>query len=170
MIETYYDALNQEELNFLNNECNSFISDEEPSGFDIREKKKNYYFRKFIPENKMFCFYDKILSKLHDKRNIKYHINGIWINKINSDSNKNDKYHQDISDLTIIIFLNDSFTGGEFEYFDEDKKKIKIIPKKNKALVMDNKLVHRVLPVTYGDRFTLVCFFEFDKKEIKSLI
>ena len=44
----------------------------------------------------------------------------------NVDSNKNDKYHLDTSDITILIFLNDDFVGGEFEYINEEKKPIKI--------------------------------------------
>jgi hypothetical protein len=174
MIETYYDTLNEDEITFLKKECDLFIADDVPNeSLD----KKNYYFRKNIPDNKIFSFYEKILNKLYYKKNIKYHISGIWINKINSESNKTDKYHNDICDLTILIFLNDNFTGGEFEYIDggefeyiDDKKNIKIKPKKNKAIVIDNTLFHRVLPVLYGERFTLVCFFEIVKKENKSLI
>ena len=90
MIESYYNVLNEDEITFLKNECDVFIAEQTPTEFSIKENKTNYYFRKFIPENKMFCFYDKILNNLHNKRNIKHHINGIWINKINSDSNKND--------------------------------------------------------------------------------
>lgn len=170
MIESYYNVLNEDEFNFLKKECEAFVAEESPTEFDIKSKTKNYYFRKFIPENKMFCFYGKILNKLYDKKNIKHHINGIWINKINLESNKNDAYHHDISDLTILIFLNDDFIGGEFEYVDENNNNVRIKPEKNKAIVMDNKLYHRVLPVLSGERFTLVCFFETDKKQNKSLI
>lgn len=169
-IELYYDVLDETEIIFLKKECDSFIAEEFPTEFDIIEKKKNYYYRRFIKENKLFNFYNKILNKLYEKTGIKYHMNGIWINKINNQSNKNDKYHQDISDLTILIFLNDEFEGGEFEYMDDFDNKIKIKPEKNKAIVMNNKLYHRVLPVTSGERFTLVSFFEFEKKENKSLI
>jgi hypothetical protein len=170
MLKIYSNILDENEFFFLENECNSFVPDESPTEFDITSRKKNYYFRKFIPENKIFSFYNKILDDISGKKSIKHHINGVWINKINSDSNKNDKYHHDISDLTILIFLNENFEGGEFEYIDENKQITKVQPKKNTAIVMDSVLYHRVLPVTYGERFTLVCFFQKDVKQNKSLI
>jgi hypothetical protein len=162
MIKIHYDVLDEDEFRFLKKECETFVAEEVPT-------EKNYYHRKFISENIVFCFYDKILNELYNK-NIKYHITGIGINKINTESNKNDKYHQDSSDLTILIFLNNNFEGGEFEYLDENNNNFKIIPEENKAIVMDSKLYHRVLPVSFGERFTLVCFFKIDEKQNKSLI
>ena len=38
--------------------------------------------------------------------------------------------------------------------------------KKNCAIVMDNKLKHRVLPIIEGDRYSFVCFFEKGKIKI----
>jgi len=165
MLKIYSNILDENEFLFLENECNTFIADSLPS-----TEEKNYYFRKFIDENYVFSFHSKILNNFLNEKRINYNINGIWINKINSDSNKNDKYHTDASDLTILIFINDNFSGGEFAYIDDYGKINKIIPKKNSGIVMDKKLYHRVSPVSSGERFTLVCFIDILKKENKTLI
>jgi predicted 2-oxoglutarate/Fe(II)-dependent dioxygenase YbiX len=167
MFEICDDILTKDEITFLENECKSFIANDIP--FEINGKK-NYYFRKFIDESYIFSFYNTILNKFENKKHIKYVMRDTWINKINPESNQNDEYHNDVSDLTILIFLNEEFTGGEFEYIDNEKQIIKIKPQKNKAIIMDTTLYHRVLPVLSGERYTLVCFIESEKKEKKSLI
>ena len=75
--------------------------------------------------------------------------------------------------LTFILYLNENFDGGEFEYLDKkDKKnkKIKIKPKINLSIISNNELYHRVLPVLNGERFSLVMFFNVGKKKDYTLI
>ena len=89
-------------------------------------------------------------------------VSEIWINKITPDSNKNDGFHFDENDISIIIYLNDEFIGGEFEYID-DSKSHTLHPKKGLTLRLDNRVEHRVLPVTYGIRYSLVIFIKKKK-------
>ena len=56
----------------------------------------------------------------------------------------------------VVCFLNQNFIGGEFEYIDQ--KLLKVLPEENTALVFGPTLRHRVLPVTEGERYTLVAF------------
>jgi hypothetical protein len=84
-----------------------------------------------------------------------------WLNVITKDSNKNDPLHWDISKRTIITFLTDNFSGGEFEYAPIPyKKEVEIVkPKKLLSIAFDGGLFHRVLPVTSeGIRLTFVTF------------
>jgi hypothetical protein len=37
-------------------------------------------------------------------------------------------------------------------------------------LIMNNKLLHRVKPTIMGERLSLVCFFNFDKKTKKTIL
>jgi len=69
-----------------------------------------------------------------------------------------------------MIWINENFDGGEFEYIDEKKEKIKIKPKNNLSIISNNKLPHRVLPVIKGVRFSLIMFFEIGKKKELTLI
>lgn len=165
MIEIYNDALTNDELIYLKKECDSFTITSQPYT-SVDKKSYNFYVRNSLNKKNEFSFYKKILNN----NDINYKIEGIWLNKVNIETNKNDDYHTDVCDLSIVIFLNDDFEGGEFEYMDNFGKSNKIKPEKNKAIVMDKKLPHRVLPVISGERFTLVCFLEHIKKQTKSLI
>jgi hypothetical protein len=71
----------------------------------------------------------------------------------------------------VVCFLNSNFTGGEFEYITEDIKQIS--PLSNTALIFGPTLIHRVLPVTEGVRYTLVAFLRensYITKHNKTLI
>jgi len=171
MIEIYNDVLTEEELYNLKKECDFFVTTSTPSNVEQNKSIQNFYFRKSLKKLNTFFFNEKIINTFLINQNvINYKIQDMWINKVNTESNKNDDYHTDSSELSVVIFLNDNFEGGEFEYLDNFGKSNKIKPEKNKAILMDNKLPHRVLPVAYGERFTLVCFLKHIKKENKSLI
>ena len=92
------------------------------------------------------------------------------INKIDSDSNKNDNFHKDISPCSLILYLNDDYIGGELEYINDTNNRVKIIPQKNLVVIMDNQLKHRVQPITIGVRYSLVAFFGFTDNQTKSIL
>ena len=97
-------------------------------------------------------------------------LTSIWINKIDVNSNKDDKFHTDILPVSLILYLNDDYTGGELEYLDNTNSKLKIIPEKNLIVTMNSQLKHRVLPISSGVRYSLVAFFSFIDKPTKSII
>jgi predicted 2-oxoglutarate/Fe(II)-dependent dioxygenase YbiX len=128
----------------------------------------NYYNRFPIPEH---LENKKLMEKfLHEKYSRTYLFKDSWINKVTIDTNKDDAYHFDMSNLTIVTYLNDDFEGGEFEYLDDFKSKVKITPKKNLSLIMNGYLKHRVLPVSKGERYSLVSFFDVIKKNKNTMI
>lgn len=55
----------------------------------------------------------------------------------------------------IAIYLNEDFEGGELNYPDLN---ISIKPKKASILIHDAKLLHQVLPVAYGSRYSITTF------------
>lgn len=131
----------------------------------------NDYNRKNI--EKIFGKYKIYLEKfLCIKYKKKYHLKdgGIWINKVTSSTNTHDTYHFDDSDLSIVTYLNDDFMGGEFEYINKNGSNIKINPTKGQSLIMDGKTLHRVLPVISGERYSLISFFDLQKKDFKTLL
>ena len=93
-----------------------------------------------------------------------------WINKVSIETNKNDDFHRDSSDLSIITYLNDEFTGGELIYINEDGIVKTIVPEKNMTLVMNDRLLHKVAPISSGIRFSLVTFLKVPQKINKSFI
>lgn len=126
-----------------------------------RPEARNYYNR-FLIENSEYRKYltEKLIS--NKLLNNELSVLEIWINKITPDSNKDDGFHNDFSDITFLIYLNDEFTGGEFEYM-EGNIPHKIQPTKGLTLRLDNKVLHRVLPVTTGIRYSLVIFIKKKK-------
>lgn len=55
----------------------------------------------------------------------------------------------------IALYLNDDFTGGEINY---PNLNISIKPKKSSILIHDAKLLHQVLPVKFGSRYSITTF------------
>jgi predicted 2-oxoglutarate/Fe(II)-dependent dioxygenase YbiX len=61
--------------------------------------------------------------------------------------------------LTLMIYLNDDFDGGEtsFEdsYSDESFDELKVVPKKGMALFFEHAIHHKGEPVTRGRKYVL---------------
>jgi predicted 2-oxoglutarate/Fe(II)-dependent dioxygenase YbiX len=162
--------LNDLELNFIESKLNTF---------DIYEEAKiyeggisNFYIRKRIPNIKenLPIFFNNLETYVKKLIGVEYTFDSLWINKVTEETNKNDPFHHDVPDLTMVMYLNDNFNGGEFEYIDENNEKIKIKPKKDLVLFSNNQLLHRVLPITEGERYSLVCFFKFQTKTKKTFL
>jgi Rps23 Pro-64 3,4-dihydroxylase Tpa1-like proline 4-hydroxylase len=156
MIKIVDNILNNEELKILQNECNNFVITDKPNF-------NNFYNRieinqKLIPE-----FIKSVNTILLNELGDEYILipsKSTWINYINTTTNKNDNFHKDIAEVSIVIYLNDNFDGGELEYIDKNGIQKKYLPKINSAVIMTDNVWHRVLPVTNGNRFSFVCFFE----------
>lgn len=165
MIESIYDLLSDGELNLLDNFCANFKNEDTP-------RPTNYYNRMFLDKNKdLIDYQNKIKNYLFQKYGIYYEIEGIWINKITTDTNKNDGFHLDENALTIVSYINEDFVGGEFEYFLlGTKPNPKITPKRNLSLITNDKLPHKVLPVISGERYSVVVFCVIPDKNKKTML
>jgi hypothetical protein len=162
MLKNIHSLLSDEELLFLNSICSSFVPTTEASIIN----KNNYYIRKMLNfETDLLEYQKKCIIHLGDN----YEIEALWINKVTPNTNKNDKFHYDSSNISIVTYINEDFEGGEFEYIFKNEK-IKIKPIKNSSLIMNEKLEHRVLNVTNGERFSLVSFYKKLQKKQKTLI
>jgi 2-phospho-L-lactate transferase/gluconeogenesis factor (CofD/UPF0052 family) len=164
MINTHKNLLSENELSFLDSICTYFVKTENKS--IIGQNENNYYIRKILDIEKDLLEYQKSCKELI---NDEYELFGMWINKVNTETNIDDVYHYDKSDLTIVTYINDTFDGGEFEYI-ENENIFKIKPIRNMSLFMDNKLEHRVLRVTKNERFSLISFYRKIQKKEKTLI
>jgi hypothetical protein len=157
--------LTNDELIFLNSLCSPFV----PNNTASVISKSNYYIRKELDFNIDLLEHQKKCKELIDDDDNEYVLLGLWINKITPNTNKNDKFHFDETDLTIVTYINDTFDGGEFEYI-ENKNLFKIKPIRNVSLFMDNKLKHRVLKITKNERFSLISFYKKNQKKEKTII
>jgi len=93
-----------------------------------------------------------------------------WINKVSSETNKNDSFHFDNSFITLITYLNQNFQGGQLIYIDDSKKEQSVFPQNNMTIIMENKLSHKVNPVSEGIRYSLITFFQKKQKRSKTLL
>lgn len=166
IIEDGSNLFNEKEKLYLENKCENFSISQLPNN------KGNYYVRSYLDKNTEDS--KNIINKIN--LNLKKHFNNfdetpsnIWINKVDSTTNKNDTFHNDKSYLTFLFYLNDDFSGGEYEYTIPKERIKKIQPKKYMSIITDSDVSHRVLPVRNGVRYSLVAFYDV-KREIKTLI
>ena len=64
--------------------------------------------------------------------------------------------------LSMTIFLNDDYEGGEFQFAKYHKGEVEILTQEHKAggaVIFPSSLDHRVKPVTKGVRYSLVIWF-----------
>jgi hypothetical protein len=170
VIEDNKDLFSLKEKQILIKRCLSFKIDDIP---ELIGKSRNFYVREHISidDKNMQPIILKINNYLNQKLKSKIRFQMAWINKITNQTNQNDKFHHDESDITFLMYLNDEFTGGEYEYFEpENKKKEKLKPKKYLSIITDKTIEHRVNPVLDGERYSMVFFYDFDKKVNKTLI
>ena len=66
--------------------------------------------------------------------------------------------HGNARKLSMSIFLNSDFEGGDFEMHAVDDGE-KILAKEGSVIVFPSFMVHRVTPVTKGIRYSLVAWF-----------
>ena len=174
MLHITNNLLNDSDLKTLQEICENFENHnvDKPIG----NESNNSYYRVFIKPDLIENYYknlDDYLKNIIDKG--KYNILNLpkpnsWINKVIPETNKNDTFHYDMSYLTAVTYLNDDFENGEFEYRIDNLMTQRIKPEKNKTLVMDESLYHRVAPVSKGVRFSLITFYQFNEKEKKTLL
>lgn len=162
-------VLNDDDMELLQEKCNNFISTQPPT----KEKDKiNFYFRQFLDlrDPLMYNIVMGLESYIKTKLYTNLELKSMWINKIDSDSNKNDNFHKDISPCSLILYLNDDYIGGELEYINDTNNRLKIIPQKKLVVIMNNQLEHRVLPITSGVRYSLAAFFGFIDNQTKTIL
>jgi hypothetical protein len=171
LIKDNTDLFTLEEKGILEKKCSLFTNNDNPAK---KENFVNYYVREYVDKDDPE--FQTIISKINNyviKSSKKDNINltGFWINKVTNETNKNDDFHKDYSDITFLMYLNDEFMGGEYEYIaPESKIKSKIKPKKYLSIITDKNIPHRVNPVLEGERYSIVFFYDINKKINKSLI
>jgi prolyl 4-hydroxylase len=153
--------------NFLTeSECNTFI-------YEINNKKNKVCFTnsgvfendKYIDNELAQYFFYKI-KKLTDLPILRANdliMTGKYIpgNSFNLHTDTGLYYNRkdkEKSRYTLLIYLNDNYTGGETEFYtDEFKKVLTITPQKGKALLFDIDLWHKGNTVIEGNKYWIGC-------------
>jgi hypothetical protein len=178
MLHTVYNLINEDDLQHLRQICKEFDSKQVNNIYTTNtlSTSANFYNRLSLEEIELQDYQKTLIDFL--KQNLSaYNFNTMelsepdtWINKIVPETNKKDGFHVDESYLTAVTYLNEDFTGGNFEYKEGGVKIIRIKPKIGMTLIMDKTLAHRVTPVKTGTRFSLVTFLQCTPKRSKTLL
>lgn len=168
MIELYYNLLTDEEKSFLKNKCDNFVETHSPSKSGYNNTSYHKY--QLDETTDLLILQNRLLNFIKHKGHSDLKKILFWIIRADVNTNQNDDFHVDNSDFTIVTYLNDDFTGGDFVYLVENKEDIYINVEKDLSILMDNDTPHKITPVTSGIRFSFVCFFNHIPKTKKSLI
>ena len=66
--------------------------------------------------------------------------------------------HLRVRRISIIVFLNDSFSGGRLNFYDPTTA-FALVGETGLLVAFKADTFHEVLPVTSGERFTIVSWF-----------
>lgn len=168
MIELYYNLLTAEEKEFLKDKCDNFVETHSP--FVDGKTNRSYHKYKLDETSELLELQTRLLNFIREKKGSNIEFVSFVINRADTNTNKNDDYHIDKSDFTIVTYLNDDITGGDFVYSLDNKEHIHIPIEKDLSILMNNEVPHKITPVTDGVRFSFACFFNYTPKTKKSLI
>ena len=113
-VEIIFDLLLDEEILYLENILNDKNNWIYNTYFN---QPKQYFDSLVIDRNKLKNYYNLITQ------NGKYEIKETGIVVIEKDRQLKNSIHTDESDLSYVTYLNESYKGGEFIYFDATKRK-----------------------------------------------
>ena len=85
-------------------------------------------------------------------RFLKYN-NGDFFAKHTDEHYKNDK--NEISLITVLIYLNDDYEGGNTNFLFDDTNEISIMPKIGLICLMDQNILHEVPNITNGIKYVI---------------
>ena len=115
-----------------------------------------------------------LINELKIYSNIKYNkVDSFLFNQYAESNFLN--YHIDTAEIengatiTIVYQLNDDYEGGEFCYMIDDKEYF--VPKKKGSIfIFESNILHRVMPVKNGVRYSLNNWPKYEKTKKLSLL
>lgn len=168
MIKLYHNLLTVEEKSYLKDKCDNFVETHSP--FTNGNVNRSYHKYKLDETTELLDLQSRLLNFMKENVAINIEFVAFVINRADVSTNKNDDYHIDNSDFTIVTYLNDDFTGGDFVYSLDNKEHIHIPIKTDLSILMSKETPHKISTVTSGVRFSFACFFNYIPKRQKSLI
>jgi SM-20-related protein len=89
---------------------------------------------------------------------LRYEKGDFFVRHQDGNSHQNDFDHLRIRRISIVVFLNDSFTGGSLNFYDQTTT-FALMGETGLLVAFKSDIFHEVLPVTSGERFTFVSWF-----------
>jgi hypothetical protein len=168
MIEFYNNLLTEDEKQYLKYKCDNFIETHSP--FVDGKTNRSYHKYKLDEKTELLGLQNRLTDLMREKVGNNVEFLSFVINRVTVETNKNDQYHVDKSDFTIVTYLDDDFDGGDFVYSLDNIEHKHIKVKKDLSILMNNEVPHKITPITRGMRYSFACFFNYLIKSNKSLI
>lgn len=149
--------------NFLTEEeCDSLLLEaKNSSDWKPQNKDTGIFILKSKNHKVLISIYNRVASLFDDR----LHAQSIrMIHKTNKESfweRHSDNEGGSEIDYGVVIYLNDNFEGGELSYPDLD---LIVKPEKGMLVCHSGDVMHEVLKVTDGDRYTLTSFIRSREK------
>jgi SM-20-related protein len=89
---------------------------------------------------------------------LRYEKGDFFVRHQDGNDHQNDFNHLRIRRISIVVFLNDSFTGGSLTFYDQTTT-FALMGETGLLVAFKSDTFHEVLPVTSGERFTFVSWF-----------
>lgn len=160
MVKIEYNILDINELQLIEKLIVEFNPDEIPE-LKSNGYRNDYYKQRIELPN---TINDKVRTIIQKHTNKKVNIMAIWLNKIDNNSNQDDEFHRDDTDMSFVIYPYHNFIGGELEL------KNNILPiESNIGYIILHNVEHRVRKVVEGVRWSIAFFCQYTK-ETKDLI
>ena len=86
-----------------------------------------------------------------------WHVDGLGLDPINAPENKS--MHGKVRKISMVVWLNEDFKGGDFQFHKSHLKSNVIKPKQGSIIMFPSWVMHRVTPVTQGTRYSMVSWF-----------
>lgn len=157
--------INDDEISFLKDLTKVFVRSTNVGNLNVDN-------RMVISDEKKIQSYllnvDEFLNQLPNQ----YERTGdVWMTNVDQyNIALNDEFHLDVADISVVTYFDNNFTGGEFEYIDNEKNVNVIYPKPKLTIIMRDKTYHRVKNVHSGIRYSLTAFYNLKEKKSKTLL
>lgn len=160
-----HNLLTEEEVTFLKGLTKVFVRSTNQGTLNVDNRMV------IQEENKLASYLQKVddFLKSYDQ---KYERTGdVWMTNVDEfNIAKNDEFHLDVADISVVTYFENNFTGGEFQYLDNNEQLITLYPEPQMTIVMADKTYHRVCNVKSGIRYSLTAFYNVIEKKTKSLL
>ena len=100
------------------------------------------------------------LGKYTDGGHYEWHTDGDGYKRIDAPGNK--FLHGKTRKISMVLWLNEDFEGGDFEFYPSISKDSRWTPTKGTLMFFPSWHMHKVYPVTKGTRYSLVTWFNGD--------
>ena len=85
-----------------------------------------------------------------------WHVDGLGIE---SHAPDNKSLHGKTRKISMVVWLNEDFKGGDFQFHESYLESNVIKPKQGSIIMFPSWVLHRVRPVTKGTRYSIVSWF-----------